>query len=78
MNACLSGVQPETDEVLYLDNKKSHKENTELVIVERLAGMDDSDFKCWRHQSGVKVENGVSFNRAQKARAKIPNAYLHF
>lgn len=77
VNACLSGVQPRTGGVLYLDKKKSHEENTELVIVEGLAGMDESDFKCWRHQSGVKVENGVSFNWAHKARANIPNAYLH-
>lgn len=31
-----------------------------------------------QHKSGVKVEIGVSFNWAQKARTKIPNAYLHF
>lgn len=78
VNACLSGVQPGTDGVLYLDKKKSYEENTELVIVEGLAGMDESDFKCWQHKTGVRVENGVSFNWAQKARAKIPNAYLHF
>lgn len=78
VNACLSGVQPGTDGVLYLDKKKSHEENTELVIAEGLSGMEDSDFKCWRHKSDVKVENGVSFNWAHKARVKIPNAYLHF
>lgn len=78
VNACLSGVQPATDGVLYLDKKKTHEENTELVIVEGLSGMDDSDFKCWRHKSGVRYEDGVSFNWAHKARVKIPNALLHF
>lgn len=78
VNACLSAVQPGTDGVLYLDEKKTPEENAELVIVEGLQGMEDSDFKCWRHKSGVKVENGVSFNWAYKARVKIPNAYLQF
>lgn len=78
MNACLSRVQPEADELLYLGSNQSRMKNTEMVIVEGLAGMDDSDFKCWRHSSEVKVENAVSFNWAYKARVKIPNAYLHF
>lgn len=80
VNACLSGVKPGTDDgVLYLTKKKkTPEENTEMVIVEGLSGMEDSDFKCLRHKSGVKVENGVSFNWAYKARIKIPNAYLHF
>jgi hypothetical protein len=71
VNACLSGVQPRTDGVLYLDKKNTHEENTELVIVQGLSGMDVSDFKCWRHKS-------LSFNWAHKARVKVPNAYLHF
>ena len=40
--------------------------------------MEDSDFKCSMHESNVKVEDGVSFNWAYRARKKIPNAYLHF
>jgi len=78
MNVCLSGVKPGTDNVFYLDPKKSYEKNTEMVIIKGLSGMDDSDFKCWRHESGVKVEDGVSFNWACRARAKIPNAYLSF
>jgi len=77
VNACLSDVQPGGNDVIYLDHKKSYEENAELVIIEGLSGMEDSDFKCWRHESGVKVENGVSFNWAYRARVKIPNAYLH-
>ena len=49
-----------------------------MVIVAGLEGMNDADFKCYRHISSVKVENGVSFNWAYKVRAKIPNAYLSF
>jgi hypothetical protein len=71
-------VKAKADRVLYLDEKKTHEENTEVVIVEGLSGMEDSDFKCWRHMSEVKVENGVSFNWAYKAKIKIPNAYLQF
>ena len=58
MNACLSGVKPGTDDLLYLDAKKSHEENTEMVIAGGLSLMDDSDFKCWRPKADVKVENG--------------------
>lgn len=78
VNACLSCVQPGKDGVIYLDQEKSAEENTELVIVAGLAGMDDSDFKCWQHDSVVEVENGVSFNWAHKAKLKLPNAYIHF
>ena len=78
VNVCLSGVKPVVKDVIYLDEKRSHEENTELVIMVGLSCMDESDFKCCRHESGVKVEDGVSFNWAQKARAKIPNAYLSF
>ena len=78
VNVCLSGVKPGTDDVFYLDANKLHEKNTEMVLIGGLSCMDDSDFKCWRHESGVKVENGISFNWAQKARIKIPNAYLSF
>lgn len=78
MNVCLSCVDPERDKVLYLDAKNSHKENTDIVIIEGLSCMDYSDFNCWRNKSEVRVENGVSFNWASKAIVKIPNAYLHF
>ena len=78
VNACLCGVQPRADNVLYLSEKKSREENTELVIIEGLSGMEDSDFKCWRHESGIKVEDGLSFNWAYRARVKIPNVFLNF
>ena len=82
VNTCLSGVRPETDNphrrrtvntCLY-----GFEKNTQLVIEEGLAGMEDSDFNCWRNKNDVKVEDGVSFNWAYKARLKIPNAYLQF
>lgn len=76
VNACVSGVECGA---LFLDQKKSHEETTELLIVEGLAGMDDSDFNCLQqHTSSVKVQNGVSFNWAQKARAKFRNVHLPF
>jgi hypothetical protein len=78
VNACLSGVKPGIDDVLYLSDEKTPEENTEMVIVEGLSGMEDDDFKCWRGKSEIKVEDGVSFNWAHKARKKIPNAYLQF
>jgi hypothetical protein len=78
LNACLYSVKSRSADALYLDNKKTPEENTELVIVQGLSGMEDSDFKCWKHKSEVKIENAVSFNWAHKARVKIPNAYLHF
>jgi energy-coupling factor transporter ATP-binding protein EcfA2 len=79
VNACLSGVKSGINEgVFYLDEKKTPEENTEMVIIEGLRGMDDSDFKCWQHKSEIKVENGVSFNWAHQVRLKIPNAYLQF
>jgi hypothetical protein len=74
----MCGVQPRADDVLYLSEKKTCEENTELVIIEGLSGMEDSDFKCWRHESGIKVEDGVSFNWAYRARVKVPNAFLQF
>jgi hypothetical protein len=77
-NAHLSDVKPGTDSLLYLNKKMSYEENTELVISEGLSSMEDSDFKCLKHKSGVKVENGVSFNWAYKVRAMIPNAYISF
>jgi hypothetical protein len=77
-NAHLSGINPRTDGVRYLSENMNFENNTELVIIEGLSGMDDSDFKCWKHESGVKVVNGVSFNWACKVRAKIPNVYLSY
>lgn len=78
VNAFMCGVQPRADDVLYLSEKKTCEENTELVIIEGLSGMEDSDFKCWRHESGIKVEDGVSFNWAYRAKVKVPNAFLQF
>lgn len=78
VNACLSGVTPDKDDVLYLSDKYTHEQNTELVIVKGLEHMEDSDFLCRRGTSGVRLENGVSFNWAHRARVKVPNAYLHF
>jgi hypothetical protein len=70
VNACLNGVVSKMGSVLYLDKKNSPEENTELVIVEGLSAMEDSDFKCSTDKSNVKVEDGVSFNWAYRARVK--------
>jgi hypothetical protein len=85
MHVCAGfSVEPRTsarkraDNVHYLSEKKSREENTELVIIEGLSGMEDSDFKCWRHESGIKVEDGLSFNWAYRARVKFPNVFLNF
>lgn len=64
--------------MLYLDANKTHEENIEMVIINGLSFMEDSDFDCCNQDFGVKVESGIPFNWAHKARNKIPNAYLYF
>eukprot|EP01031_Cornospumella_fuschlensis_P026461 gene26461-31980_t len=74
VNALLSVVLPNKDDAVYLDEARTTEENAELVIVEGLSGMEESDFKCWRdHSSSVRA---VSFNWAHKVRARVPNASL--
>ena len=78
VNAFLSAVKPGTRDIVYFDKTKSHEGNIELVIIEGLSAMEDSDFKCFRNESGTRVEDGVSFNWAHKARTRVPNACLHY
>lgn len=64
----------EDEPKLYLNDRKSWKENAELVIVEGLSAMDDSDFSCLNGET--RAENGLSFNWGCRVKLKVPNAHL--
>ena len=69
---------PECDNPLYLSESISAQENTELVIIAGLAGMDDSDILCDSSKFGIVVNNALSFCWAFRMQQIVPNVFMKY